>query len=230
MDGFLRLHNGDRVPVRDGLILGRVAGCDVVIDDGKASRRHARLVVQGGVVEIEDLQSSNGTLLNGKPVTRRMLRVGDEIQIGTTVIRFEAAEGPGAAAAAAGHDEVDLFADDEEENDGVTAAPPPPTRPAPPPAPPPAPKPAAGQLVEFEDEVGVVNMGVAHGVAAAAGGGTTEPVVQARGRLLQYAKKEDRGGLLGDDLRQMNPLVRGILIVLVLAAAVGLFWLVQGLV
>jgi hypothetical protein len=60
--------------VHDGFVIGRVAGCDLVIDDTKASRRHARLVVDAGVVEVEDLESSNGTLLNEKPVTRRVLR------------------------------------------------------------------------------------------------------------------------------------------------------------
>jgi predicted component of type VI protein secretion system len=69
-------------------VLGRVTGCDLVIDDGKCSRRHARICVEGSVVEIEDLQSSNGTLLNGKPVQRRMLRDGDQIQIGKTVIVY----------------------------------------------------------------------------------------------------------------------------------------------
>ncbi|HLQ38347.1 MAG TPA: FHA domain-containing protein, partial [Planctomycetota bacterium] len=82
MSGFLVFTDGRRQPVRDGMTLGRVAGNDVVVDDTKASRKHARVIVAGGVVEIEDLGSSNGTQLNGKPVTRRVLRSGDAIQIG----------------------------------------------------------------------------------------------------------------------------------------------------
>jgi DNA segregation ATPase FtsK/SpoIIIE, S-DNA-T family len=74
VSGYLSLANGKRVAVRDGFVLGRVAGCDLVVDDGKCSRRHAKIHVESGVVEIEDLQSSNGTLLNDKPVTRRLLR------------------------------------------------------------------------------------------------------------------------------------------------------------
>ena len=59
MSGYLELSDGQAVSVRDGLLLGRVAACDVVIADAKASRRHARLISESGVVEIEDLESSN---------------------------------------------------------------------------------------------------------------------------------------------------------------------------
>ena len=81
--------------------MGRLPACDVVLTDTKASRRHARLHVAGSVVEVEDLQSHNGTLLNGKPVQRRVLRDGDQIQIGTTTIVFRETAGaaPGAPVA-----------------------------------------------------------------------------------------------------------------------------------
>lgn len=101
MSGYLTTVGGENVPVRDGFVIGRVAGCDLVIQDGKASRRHARIVVAGGVAEVEDLQSSNGTRLNDKPVTRRMLRDGDRIQIGATVLVYREGAAPGAAPAAA---------------------------------------------------------------------------------------------------------------------------------
>lgn len=99
---WLALANGTRVPVRDGFVLGRVAGCDLVVDDTKASRRHARIIIENDVVEIEDLGSSNGTLLNDKPVTRRLLRDGDRVQIGKTVIVFHDGELPAAALAPGG--------------------------------------------------------------------------------------------------------------------------------
>lgn len=100
MTGHLSLANGLRIGLRDGFVLGRVAGCDLVIDDSKASRRHAKFHIESGVVEIEDLQSSNGTLLNEKPVTRRVLREGDRVQIGKTVLVFHEGEAPGGAVAA----------------------------------------------------------------------------------------------------------------------------------
>ena len=97
MSGYLLLADGSTRPVHDGFVIGRVAGCDLVIDDTKASRRHARLVVDAGVVEVEDLESSNGTLLNEKPVTRRVLRDGDRVKIGKTELVYREGAPPGAA-------------------------------------------------------------------------------------------------------------------------------------
>jgi hypothetical protein len=94
VEAHLQLADGRRVAVENGILIGRVAPCQVVIDDGKASRRHARISVEGSIVEIEDLESTNGTLLNGRPVTRRVLRDGDEIRIGKTVIVFREGAAP----------------------------------------------------------------------------------------------------------------------------------------
>jgi len=151
LSGYLALADGRTVPVRDGLVIGRVPGCDLVVDDHKASRRHARVVVESGVVEIEDLGSSNGTLLNGKPVTRRVLRPGDEVQIGKMVLVYRegapasAPAQPGAqpgtpaprpAAATSFADDDDLFGST---NVTPAAAPPVPSPAPPPPRPVPAP-------------------------------------------------------------------------------------------
>ena len=95
MSGYLEMADGAMVDVRNGLVLGRVSACDVVVADAKASRRHAQLIVEAGVVEVEDLGSSNGTMLNGKPVDRRMLRDGDRIEIGKTVIVYREGDLPG---------------------------------------------------------------------------------------------------------------------------------------
>lgn len=159
MTGYFTLSDGRTLPVRDGFLIGRVAGCDAVIDDSKASRRHARIIVEAGVVEIEDLGSSNGTLLNGKPVTRRLLRAGDAVQIGATVLTYAEGAPPGRAAspvptATAGGG--DLFGDDDDDLFGATAtgaapaappAPPtPPTQSSPSrPTPPPPSRPAASE-------------------------------------------------------------------------------------
>jgi len=58
-------------------------------DDSTVSRRHARLVSDGGAFTIHDEGSSNGTFVNGVKVTEQALNPGDEIQIGTTKLRFE---------------------------------------------------------------------------------------------------------------------------------------------
>lgn len=123
MSGYLELPDGGCIVVRDGLVLGRVAACDVVVDDSKASRRHARLIAEAGVVEIEDMKSSNGTLLNGKPVERRMIRDGDEVRIGKTVIVYREGPLPGGSSATSSNqvsassavfeDDDDLFGGDD---------------------------------------------------------------------------------------------------------------------
>jgi predicted component of type VI protein secretion system len=101
VSGYLLLADGSHRAVHDGFVVGRVAGCDLVIDDTKASRRHMRLIVDAGVVEVEDLESSNGTLLNDKPVTRRVLRDGDRVRIGKTEFVFREGTPPGAPRSAA---------------------------------------------------------------------------------------------------------------------------------
>ena len=122
MSGYLELADGAFIGVRDGLVLGRVVGCDVVVDDTKASRRHARLIVEAGVVEIEDMNSSNGTLLNGKPVDRRMMRDGDEVRIGKTVIIYRSGTLPGAKASRSAPSSASMFDDDDDLLGGASAA------------------------------------------------------------------------------------------------------------
>lgn len=229
MSGSLLVSDGRTVDVRDGLVLGRVAGCDLVIDDTKCSRRHARLVVQGGVVEIEDLQSSNGTLLNGKPVQKRVLRDGDEIRIGQTTLTYREqvaakASAPAKAPAPAA-DEVDLFGDDEPAPPVRAEAPAPRPEPVSPPPPP-----RAAATVEFADEV--VEVKKAKAPAAVAAGGKAaaagEPVIAQKGRVLQFSVQKDAGAL-GDDLAQMSGGMRALLVLGALVLAAGLFWLAMSL-
>lgn len=241
VDAFLDLPDGRRVPVRDGMTFGRVAACDVHLDDNKASRRHARLHVEGSVVEIEDLGSSNGTLLNGKPVQRRMLRDGDQVQIGATVIVFRegapaaapvtTAPPPPSPAVHGGGDEVDLFgADDADEAPALAArSGPPPPAPVPPPrtGPPPAPSPPRPAVVEFADEVVEVRAGAARPARAAAPptGGSGAPAIQQQQRVLQFSKSAAPKGVLGDDVGQMSGAMRALVYALVLAGAALVTWL-----
>ncbi|MFN9276234.1 MAG: FHA domain-containing protein [Planctomycetota bacterium] len=153
MSGYLTTLAGKHVPLRNGFVIGRVAGCDLVIDDSKASRRHARIVVEAGVAEVEDLDSSNGTRLNDKPVTRRVLRDGDRIQIGATVLVYREGEAPGAAAATGAPTPARAaFADDALLGDAApTTAPPPPPKPAA--APPPATAAPASPFADDDDDL-----------------------------------------------------------------------------
>jgi PAS domain S-box-containing protein len=75
-------------------IIGRGSEATVRIDDHGVSRKHARIVrTSDGTCHVTDLDSTNGTLLNGTPVTTAELQEGDRLQIGTvTVFRFSKRE------------------------------------------------------------------------------------------------------------------------------------------
>ena len=74
--------------------IGRDADNTVVIDDPFASGRHARLTYRGRVWYVEDLESTNGTSLNGRPVAgAQPLGYGDEVAVGQTRLRLERAAG-----------------------------------------------------------------------------------------------------------------------------------------
>ena len=63
--------------------LGRATGADFSLDAALVSRIHCRLVaLPGGELEVRDLDSTNGTFVNGKRVQTARLAPGDRIQIG----------------------------------------------------------------------------------------------------------------------------------------------------
>jgi DNA-binding winged helix-turn-helix (wHTH) protein len=75
-------------------ILGRSGEARVVLDLGRVSRQHARIVVEIGKAVLEDLGSKNGTFLRGQLVTRPSeLLDGDEICIGPAVLVFRSSLG-----------------------------------------------------------------------------------------------------------------------------------------
>jgi hypothetical protein len=74
----------------EGVVLGRSRNCDVVLNDPNVSRQHAELRPRGGSWVLTDLGSTNGSRINGHPVERsEVVRPGDEIELGATVLRFE---------------------------------------------------------------------------------------------------------------------------------------------
>jgi diguanylate cyclase (GGDEF)-like protein len=81
---------GEMYRVEEGeTFLGRGQSSTIRLTDDGISRKHARLVQCGGEVTIEDLKSSNGTIVNGAPVTTQTLKDGDKIRIGsTTILKF----------------------------------------------------------------------------------------------------------------------------------------------
>lgn len=83
-----RAMRGLHVDVLGPVVVGRSPSSDIVIDEPYVSATHARFTIQGPALILEDLGSTNGTMVNGhvidQPVT---LRDGDEVQVGDTVMR-----------------------------------------------------------------------------------------------------------------------------------------------
>jgi len=76
-------------PVRESRIsIGRDSSNSLVIDDQQVSSRHAELFVLNGSFFLRDLQSSNGTRLNGNNISESPIYLGDEIYIGNTKLIF----------------------------------------------------------------------------------------------------------------------------------------------
>ena len=83
------LRSGDEYDLRDGATLGRGDKADIQIEDPFASSRHARISRQGDVLVVEDLNSTNGTWLNGSPLDGvQPLHPGDKIRIGDNEFSF----------------------------------------------------------------------------------------------------------------------------------------------
>ena len=78
------------VPLTDGEhIAGRDADCSLVVDGTTVSRRHARIIVAHGAATIEDLNSTNGTHVNGTRISAPTRLVpGDEFALGSEVLRL----------------------------------------------------------------------------------------------------------------------------------------------
>jgi hypothetical protein len=84
------LASGAEYGVGPGLGIGRANANEICIDDSFASSRHARLYDREGVVYIEDMNSTNGTYVNGRRLSaQQVLRPSDKIRIGDTEFRFE---------------------------------------------------------------------------------------------------------------------------------------------
>lgn len=83
------LRKGAMVPVKGILTIGRKADNVLVLDDPYASSYHARIFLKDEECILEDLESTNGTILNGERLLgKAFLASGDEISIGSVSFRF----------------------------------------------------------------------------------------------------------------------------------------------
>ncbi len=76
------------VPERE-VVIGRSRGCELMLQAGQASRRHAAVRFEGDHFRVRDLGSTNGTFVNGESLaSERVLQPGDRIEIGETIVTF----------------------------------------------------------------------------------------------------------------------------------------------
>ena len=92
---------GERVIELGGqaMTLGRATDNGLTLVDGRVSRHHGRISVRRGTLVYTDLQSTNGSRVNGTPIEEVVLGVGDRIELGDALLVVEAVEtieGPGA--------------------------------------------------------------------------------------------------------------------------------------
>ena len=92
MDFLLIIHgknSGNRFDLQERVLtIGRGQKCDIRILDDEISRLHAELRHEGKGWKITDLNSSNGLYVNGRKVASQRIVLGDQIQMGGTVLRF----------------------------------------------------------------------------------------------------------------------------------------------
>lgn len=80
---------GKSYPITDRVIfIGRDSSNTIALPDRRVSRKHASISPQGSEFLIEDLGSANGTMVNNRPVGQQILKPGDEITMGSTVLEF----------------------------------------------------------------------------------------------------------------------------------------------
>jgi hypothetical protein len=84
------LKGGERYDLFGGLSIGRSPDADIRVEDRYASGIHARVFGRGGSYFAEDLNSTNGTLLNSSELHgEALIHDGDRIRIGDTEFKFE---------------------------------------------------------------------------------------------------------------------------------------------
>jgi diguanylate cyclase (GGDEF)-like protein len=87
---------------QDSTMIGRSSKVDIQVDEDSISRNHAVIENRDDSYVLQDLESTNGTFVNDRPVTEETLRDGDQIKIGSTIFKFLS----GSNIESAYHDEI----------------------------------------------------------------------------------------------------------------------------
>jgi pSer/pThr/pTyr-binding forkhead associated (FHA) protein len=79
----------------EAITIGRGPDNTIVVNDPSISTHHAQLVLEGQTYRLRDLDSTNGTRVNGKPVTEAVLLFDDRIRFGAAEARYESSDASG---------------------------------------------------------------------------------------------------------------------------------------
>ncbi|NUP04720.1 MAG: DUF4388 domain-containing protein [Polyangiaceae bacterium] len=93
-------YQGGEFPLGENkeIIIGRSSDLDMVLVEDMVSRRHARIACSDQEITIEDLGSTNGTFVNGEKIKRAMLKEGDRVLIGTSILKVVVSDSSNGAA------------------------------------------------------------------------------------------------------------------------------------
>jgi pSer/pThr/pTyr-binding forkhead associated (FHA) protein len=93
-------YQGGEFPLEEDreIIVGRSSDLDMVLVEEMVSRRHARIHLSNGHISIDDLNSTNGTFVNGERVTHAELQEGDRVLIGSNILKVVTTDGTATSA------------------------------------------------------------------------------------------------------------------------------------
>jgi|HubBroStandDraft_6_1064221.scaffolds.fasta_scaffold226615_1 pSer/pThr/pTyr-binding forkhead associated (FHA) protein len=110
------------IKLAEGTILvGRDSSCSIVLTDSSVSRRHAEFSIKGILLTVRDLNSRNGTFVDGERIQAAQVQAGQQIQLGCVQFRVSMAglNGDGGTSGVETESVSDVFEDQLAENDNL---------------------------------------------------------------------------------------------------------------